>query len=69
MNRKNSPCHQCGVRTAECHATCELYKAFAEECEALRTKRNEIAVIYERRPVMERIIRKRIKDNSKKRRR
>lgn len=25
-----SPCRGCGERSAECHATCEKYKAYAE---------------------------------------
>ena len=34
-------CKDCLERTAECHATCERYKAEKAEAEKLRLKRNK----------------------------
>jgi len=35
----NPPCHKCPDRSAECHATCEKYKTYADKQEQTRRRR------------------------------
>ncbi len=49
VKKFNNPCYGCTERTAECHAVCERYKVYSDNCEKLRQKKAEIAIIYSTR--------------------
>lgn len=34
-----SPCYGCTERSAECHSTCDRYKAYTDKCAEVRAER------------------------------